>query len=209
MNDVWARDTGRLAIAVGCVAAASALSLGVYFVAGGGPFGAINDIGNGATGILGGWLAWRLRHRVGGHVRALGIAAAIAGGALTVVGSALVISGTTGFLYAGLVSSLGFAGLGTWLLILNRSEGAADWPRGLRSAGMAAGALMAIGFSVLPAIPMGLDDMGTAPGWVWIGFLSWLGTYVALPAWAVWLGSHESAFVGRAGSAPSASAATD
>ena len=49
---------------------------------------------------------------------------AVAGAALTVVGSALVVSGTTGFFLAGLVSSLGFAGIGAWLVAANRSDAA-------------------------------------------------------------------------------------
>jgi hypothetical protein len=30
--------------------------------------------------------------------------------------------------------------------------------------------------------------MATAPGWVWIGFLGWLGIFVVYPAWAIWMG---------------------
>ena len=37
---------------------------------------------------------------------------------------------------------------------------------------------MAVGIVTVPGIPLGLDDMETAPAWVWIGFVSWLGTYV-------------------------------
>jgi hypothetical protein len=37
---------------------------------------------------------------------------------------------------------------------------------------------------------------------VWIGFVGWLGTYVAYPAWAIWLGIADS----RAGSRDRATA---
>ena len=47
---------------------------------------------------------------------------------------------------------------------------------------------MAIGVVATPGILLGLDDEATAPAWAWLGFLSWLGTYVAFPAWAIWLG---------------------
>jgi hypothetical protein len=111
MDDVYARSTGRLAIGAGLVAAGTPVCLATYF-AFGGPFGTINDIGNAATGLLGAALALRLRRHVSARSGDLAIAAAIAGAAITVVGSALVISGTTGFLLAGLVSSVGFAGIG-------------------------------------------------------------------------------------------------
>ena len=84
-------------------------------------------------------------------------------------GSTLVVSGTTGCFLAGLVSSVGFAGIGTWLVILNRSDAiAAVLPRRLRSLGIAAGALMALGIAAAPGIVLRLDDMATAPAWVWI-----------------------------------------
>lgn len=188
MDDARARDTGRVALAVGVVAAGSAVCLATYFILRG-PFGTINDIGNAATGILSGWLAWRLRRHVESPFADVAVGAAVVGAAITVVGSVLVVSGTTGFLFAGLVSSVGFAGIGTWLVVMNRSEGVASaWPSRLRAVGVAAGALMAVGIATVPGILLGLDDMATAPAWVWIGFISWLGTYVAYPAWAIWTG---------------------
>jgi hypothetical protein len=192
MDDAHARDTGRLALAVGTVAAGSAVCLATYFAVGG-PFGTINDLGNAATGVLSGWLAWRLRRQITSRRANVAVGAALVGAAITVIGSVLVVSDTTGFLFAGLVSSVGFAGIGTWLVVANRSAGAGPgWSRGLRALGVAAGGLMALGVVSAPGIPLRLDDMATAPAWVWIGFLSWLGTYVALPAWAIWMGTGQS-----------------
>ena len=191
MDDTRTRDTGRLGLAVGVVAAGSAVCLATYFAVGG-PFGTFNDIGNAATGILSGWLAWRLRGHVASRTARIVTGAALVGAAITVVGSALVISGTTGFLFAGLVTSVGFAAIGTWLVVTSNGGGeAAAWPRRLRSLGIAAGALMAVGVVLAPGIPLRLDDMETAPAWVWIGFVSWLGTYVVYPAWAIWMGLAE------------------
>ena len=187
MNEARTRDTGRHALAVGVVGAGSAVCLATYFVVGG-PFGTINDLGNAATGILSGWLAWRLRRQIPGRTADAAVGAALVGSALTVVGSALVVSGTTGFFFAGLVSSVGLAGIGTWLVVLNRSTHAAAWPGGLRALGVAAGALMALGVVTAPGIVLGLDDMATAPAWVWIGLMSWLGIYAAYPAWAISMG---------------------
>jgi hypothetical protein len=208
MDDARGRDTGSLALAVGVVAAGSAVFLATYFVAQG-PFGTINDIGNAATGILSGWLAWGLRRQLSGRAADVAVGAALVGGAIAVVGSALVVSGTTGFLFAGLVSSVGFAGIGAWLVALNRSAGTAGWPRRVRAVGVAAGALMAFGVVTAPGILLGLDDMATAPVWVWIGFLSWLGIYVAYPVWAIWLGLFESRIAAHAPTTPAGMAVID
>ena len=198
MDEAGARSTGRLAMAVGVVAAGSAVCLGTYFAVGG-PFGTINDIGNAATGVLSGWLALRLRRQIPGRAGDVAAGVALAGAAFTVVGSALVVVGTTGFLLAGLVSSLGFAGIGAWLVVVNRgTRDVASWPPRLRALGVAAGALMAVGVVMAPGIPLRLDDMATAPTWVWIGFVGWLGTYVAYPAWAIWMGNiQRRSFDGR------------
>lgn len=188
MNEVGDRDTGRLAIAVGAAAAGSAACLAVFSLVQG-PFGTINDIGNAATGLLSGLLIWRVRREIGAGAVVVG--SALVGAALTVAGSALVISGTTGFLFAGLVSGVGFAGIGASIVTLNRSSAAVGpWPRGIRRLGVAAGALMAVGCVLLPGIALGLDDTATAPGWVWIGFLGWFGTFVLYPAWAIGLGTE-------------------
>jgi hypothetical protein len=185
-------DAGRIALAIGAVAIGSATCLATYFAVGG-PFGTINDIGNGAIGVLSGVLAWRLRGTRRSALETAALGAAVAGAAVTVVGSTLVVSGTTGFLLAGLVSSLGFAGIGSWLAVASREGGAAAALHGpSRRFGVVAGALMATGVLSIPGILNGFDDLSTAPGWVWAGFLSWLGIYVAYPAWAIRAGAHAS-----------------
>ena len=187
MNEAQHQDTGRLAGAIGIAAASSAACLATYFTVGG-PFGTINDIGNAATGVLSAALAWRLRRQIAGRAANVSVAAAIVGAGLTVAGSTLVVSGTTGFFFAGLVSSVGFAGIGAWLVVLNKGDAmAAVTPRRLRSLGIAAGALMALGIAAAPGIFLGLDDMAAAPAWAWIGLFGWLGIFVVYPAWAIWL----------------------
>ncbi len=79
----------------------------------------------------------------------------------------------------------------------------------LRRVGVVAGALMAIGILMVPGILQRLDDMATAPPWVWIGYLGWLGVYVALPAWAIWLGVVEMRKAPQAGSIAAGSAVTE
>jgi len=191
MNEARPQDTGRLALAIGITAAGSAVCLATYFAVQG-PFGTINDIGNAATGVLSAGLAWRLRRQIPGRAGNLAVGVTIAGAGLAVAGSTLVVSGTTGYFFAGLVSSVGFAGIGAWLVALNESEMMAVIPpRRLRSLGIAAGALMALGIAAVPGILLGLDDMTAAPAWVWIGLLGWLGIFVAYPAWAFWLAAVE------------------
>jgi hypothetical protein len=192
MDEADARDTGRLALAIGVVAVGSAACLTTYFVVGG-PFGAFNDIGNAAIGVLSAVLAWRLRRHLAGRAQDRAVATAIGGSAIAVAGSALVVSGTTGWFFAGLVSTVGFAGIGTWLVAMNRgADPTVAWPRRLRSLGIIAGALMVVGIVALPGVLLGLDDPDGAPAWAWLGFVGWLGIYVAYPAWAVWLGIVET-----------------
>jgi hypothetical protein len=191
MDEARRQDTGRLALAIGIAAAGSAACLATYFAVQG-PFGTINDIGIAATGVLSAGLAWRLRHQIRGRASDLSVGTAILGAGLTVAGSALVVSGTTGYFLAGLVSSVGFAGIGAWLVVLNRGDAlGTDLPRSLRTLGLAAGALMALGIIAAPGIVLRLDDMAAAPAWVWIALVGWLGIFVAYPAWAIWLASVE------------------
>jgi hypothetical protein len=197
MDQTRSRETARLALATGITAAGSAISLATFYAVQG-PFGTINDLANAGIGLLSAALAWRLRHELSGGARNLAVGAAVAGAVLTVVGSSLVVSDATGFFFAGLVSCVGFAGIGAWLLALTASDRAAAWPSRLRTLGRAAGLLMALGVAVAPGIALGLDAMGSAPGWIWIGMIGWLGTFVVFPAWAIWMGLVEMRAAGRA-----------
>lgn len=179
----------RLAVTAGIVGYLSVTSLAVFFAVAG-PFGTINDVGNALFGILSAALAIALRPVLDGTSTAtLATGAAIVGAGLTVVGSALVISGATGFFLAGLVSSVGFAFIGLWLIAAGRSMASRQgWPPRLATLAIVAGVTMAIGFVTAPGIALGLDDMDNAPGWVWIGFIGWLGAFFLFPGWWIWLG---------------------
>jgi hypothetical protein len=191
-------DTGRdrsvagVAVATGVVALISVASLALLYTVGK-PFGAINDWTVGVVGLLSGLLAAMIRSRgvagsPGPGTVSTGVAAI--GAVIVAAGAALVISKTTGFVLAGLVESLGFALIGLWLIVLNRSMGsAAGSPGRLRSLGLAAGIIMALGFVVTPGIAMGLDDANTAPGWIWIGFVGWVGIFFLYPVWSIWFGN--------------------
>jgi hypothetical protein len=105
--------SGWLALAVSVVAIASLVSLVLLFAAGE-PFGFANDVGNALIGILSALLAWQLVATRGMGIAAVG--AAVIGAVVSVIGSWLVITDTTGFFLAGLVSSVGFALIGACLL---------------------------------------------------------------------------------------------
>jgi len=162
------------AAVLAAVAVASCISLILFFVVGG-PFGTINDLGNGTLAVLCGVLAFAL-YAPG---RTAATTVAVAGAATSVLGSFLVISETTGYFLAGLVSAFGFALFGLYLVHLSRSE---DLPTS-RSA-FTAGAVMALGIVNVPGILQGMDDQDTAPTWLLAAGVCWAGTYLLLPIWA-------------------------
>lgn len=176
----------RLAGGVGLVGPLSAASL-VTFFAVGGPFGAVNDVGNAVLGVLAGSLAVAChRARVpGGTAGIVGTAAAVTGAALTVAGSYLVMSETTGYYLAGLVSATGFGLVGSWLAHASLRTGQPALPGNLRTLGVAAGSVMALGLVSIPGVIEGIDDMETAPAWLVASGIGWLGTYALMPAWAL------------------------
>jgi hypothetical protein len=161
-----------IAFALGVTALASGASLIVFFAVGG-PFGRINDVGNATVGVLGAALA------VVTLERAAWVWLAALGATLTIVGSVLVITDITGYFFAGLVSALGFALIGTWLFGIARSESARS------RLGMAAGLLMMLGYVDIAGILQGQDNQDTAPAWLLAAGVGWAGTYLLMPIWAV------------------------
>jgi hypothetical protein len=188
---VSVRTVAAVALALGTVLLFSLVTLALFFAVGG-PFGGLNDWSIGVSGVLAAAFVLAIRSSgLGDATVSGGILAAVAvvGAVLVVVGAWLVISDTTGFLLAGLVESFGFALFGCWLIALSRSMATTgDWPRPLPTLGYATGILLVVGLIVAPAIVMGFDDMDTAPWWVWVGFAGWLGIFVLLPIWSIWLG---------------------
>jgi hypothetical protein len=157
------------------VAVMSWVSLIVFFAAGE-PWGSLNDAGNGLLALLCGGFAVLL-------YRATPVVAtilAVLGAAAGLLGSFLVMSDTTGYFFAGLVSAAGFALIGSWLVVLGR-VGAV--PASLLA--QVAGVVMALGFVQVPGILWGLDDLESAPWWLLASEISWAGTYLLLPLWAL------------------------
>jgi len=185
------RSLGLLALAAGCVGIGAWVSLIVFFVVGA-PFGLINDVGNAALAVLAGVIAVGSLRSSENRSTTLRIATtlAILGMIVAVVGSVLVIFDITGYFLAGLVSAAGFALIGSWLVAVNRSRTGSPVqrlsPRQARL-GIVAGAVMAIGFVNVPGILMGIDDMDAAPRWLLAAGICWMGTYLLMPIWSIWL----------------------
>jgi len=163
-----------VAQALTAAAVATWASLIIFFIVGG-PFGTINDLGNGVLAVLCAVLALLL----GPRLRIAATTVATAGAATSVVGSFLVMSDTTGYFFAGLVSAFGFGLIGIWLVVISRSG---DLPAA-RSA-LIAGVVMAIGIINVAGIVSGSDDQNAAPAWLAAAGVCWVGTYLLLPIWA-------------------------
>ena len=184
------RTSAAVAVLLGAVLLLSLIALGLFFAAGG-PFGAINDWMIGIAGVLTIALVLTVRRPANSTsgLDWLTRALAIIGSVIVVVGSALVISETTGFLLAGLVESLGFALVGLWLITLNRSN---DRPLNrLQRLGITAGVVMSIGLATIPAIAVGTDDANTAPAFVWLAFVGWFGIFLLFPIWSIAVGREQ------------------
>jgi hypothetical protein len=178
---------GRVALATAVVSLLAVLSL-ITFYAVGGAFGFLNDVANGLIGLLSLALAWLwVRNRRGGW-STLAIAFASLGAIVMVLGSLLIIVDITGWYLAGLVSSVGSALLGIWLLIANRlHRSTPELPRGLIVLGMTTGIFMIIGWLALAGVIARIDDPQLAPLYVNAGLLNWMGTYLLYPVWCLWL----------------------
>lgn len=153
----------------------------IVFAIAGEPWGTLNDIATGLLAILVAQFVWSTR----GHWRPPGwaLCAGLVGATVAVLGSALVVFHVTGWFLAGLVTTLGFAGVGTWLLAVNRRES---------FMATITGALMTTGVIVLPGVLLRYDDIVHAPFWIYAGFISWLGILL-FPWWAVRIAGRQAA----------------
>jgi hypothetical protein len=169
---------GWVAMALAAVCVLSVLSLILLFVAGE-PFGRINDVGNALMGVVSVVLAVLLARQAGGSV---GVTIAVIGAAFAAYGSWLVMSGTTGFMLAGFVSTIGFGFIGLWLATVAWSPAASElWGGSLVLARIAAVAMVVGGLFAVPGALMRIDAFDAIPGWLWLFSLGWLGVYVLYP----------------------------
>ena len=181
------RTVSRLALITAIITWLGVISLFIFF-AFGGPFGFLNDVANGLVGLLSLALSWLwVRNRRSGW-STLAIALAALGGIVMVIGSLLIIFDITGWYLSGLVSTIGSALIGIWLLIANRlHRRAPELPPGLIKLGMTAGIFMIIGWLAIPGVIARIDVPQLAPWYVSAGLGNWMGTYLLYPAWCLWL----------------------
>jgi hypothetical protein len=175
-------DVARIALTTGLTAGLAAAALALLFIVGG-PFGRVNDVLNAAIGVLSAILAIVVYRAIGGSPTAIGLA--VAGAAITVVGSWLVMTGTTGFQLAGFVSAIGFALIGAWLVASLAGPLGQSLSPGLVRFGFAAAGLMIVGLIGIAGVALGIDSAADTPWWLWLYGIGWLGTYVAYPAWCL------------------------
>src|SRR5690349_21844162 len=134
---------GRLAITTG-ISGLLALVLLILFFTVGGPFGTLNDIFNGLTGLLSGALAIGLSRQF--QTGKIWLIFSSLGTLFAVIGSVLVIYEITGWYLAGLYTSMGYALIGLWLLGFNhRARQVQDWPQRLIRLGLIAAIIMMLG----------------------------------------------------------------
>jgi hypothetical protein len=145
-------------------------------------------VANGLIGLLSLALAWLwVRNRRSGWAT-VSIAAAALGAIVMVMGSLLIIFDITGWYLAGLVSSVGSALVGIWLLIANRlHRRAPELPGGLIFLGITTAIFMIVGWLALAGVSARIDDPQLAPWYVNAGLGNWMGTYLLYPAWCLWL----------------------
>lgn len=196
------RATGLLAGVTGGVLIAGILCLMVFYAIGG-IWGTVNDAANAVAALLSVGLAWRLNQPAPAPRGWWGLATAGAGAAIAVIGSALVMSGRTGWYLAGLWTSLGYALLGLWLWQANAAP-AGRLPRRLVTFGRLTGAFMALGVLAIPGLLAGVEVAETAPWWAHAGFAGGLGWVLLYPLWCLWLaraltaaGARQPAFAPR------------
>jgi hypothetical protein len=171
-----------LALIIAAAAAIAAIVLFAIFSVAGEPFGLLNDAANGVFAFLAAGAGWAMRDRIGRGVAAL----ATAGAVVAIVGSALTMTSTTGWILAGFVSSVGFGLIGPAVVAATAELAHESRVTGrVATLGRATGWLMTLG--VLAVVPAALryDSFDATPVWAWAVYVSWFGTYFGYPAWAI------------------------
>jgi hypothetical protein len=171
-----------LALILAAGAAIAAIVLFAIFSVAGEPFGLLNDAANGVFALLAALAAWAMRDRIGRGAAGL----ALVGAVVAIVGSALTMTGATGWILAGFVSTIGFGLIGPAVVAASAALAREGRVAGrVARLGRATGWLMTLG--VLAVVPSALryDSIDATPVWAWAIYVSWFGTYLGYPAWAI------------------------
>ena len=180
---------GRIAYATGGSIILAAILLGVFFAVGE-PFGTLNDIFSGISGILCGVLAWMLytqHYAKFPSMSQIALAFAVIGAFVVALGTILVVFRITGWVLAGWYSTAGYALIGIWLVMfcysmLNNTA----LPHQLTMFGLIVGLVMAVGLVALPGVLNKVDTMDALPGYLNISYIGYLGD-ILFPIWSIWL----------------------
>ena len=179
--------SGRLAVITGLFGLLALVLLILFFMIGD-PFGTLNDLCNGITGVLSGLLAWNLFNKF--HTERIFFIFALIGALVVVIGSVLVIYEITGWYLAGLFTSVGYALIGLWVAALNYSVRQLNlWSQRLVKFGLISGLIMALGLLAIPAIINRIDAWEMGPWYVnYVGLLGSLGELLLYPLWCILAG---------------------
>lgn len=190
MDSLSSRVINRLTITIAVVAIVSIVSLILFFIFGG-FWGPLNDLTIAVFALLSAALAWMLHpffRTQSPRLSYFMLIAAIAGAVIASIGSALVMSGTTSWQFAGSVNALGFAFIGIWLFAFNYHVRLTDaFPQNLTRLGQISGALSALGLLNVLGIFGIVDSQSDA---YWLLNLAQAGSLgeILLLVWIVWLG---------------------
>jgi len=174
-----------LAFAVAAITLLGLALLILMYMFSSGSLGMLNDICISIAALLTVALAWTLYplHQARSPQLALPVfILVIVGAVIVVVGSVLSISGTTGFILAGLYMMAGNALLGLWLLSLNQGS---PWPHGLVVLGLITGAVMTLGLAAVPGIFTGTDSFESSSWLTWVGQMGFFGWAILYPIWCL------------------------
>lgn len=174
-----------LAFAVAAVTLLGLVLLVLMYVLSSATFGILNDIVIGIAALLSVALARALHSQHLARSTQLATPAlilTILGAVIVIVGSALSISGKTGFILAGLFMMVGNALIGLWLLSLNQG---APWGHGLAVFGLVTGAVMALGLAAIPGILTRTDSFEASSWLTWVGQMGFFGWSILYPIWCL------------------------
>jgi hypothetical protein len=193
-NNVSLNVIGWVAIATGISGLLGFIFIIIFFTVGQ-PFGTLNDILIGLTAILSVILFWMIYTEYHRQFPLLGKVALIIptiGAILVLVGSVLVISGTTGWFLSGQYMAAGNALIGLWLLIMSFSALRGNsLPHSLVIFGLICGVILTLGLVTIPGILRGIDSQEyefSIFNSIW--WSSSLGYLALFPIWCILLGRN-------------------
>lgn len=193
IGSISSAGIGWSAIATGAAAILAVIFLALMY-AGKPAFGRLNDVFNSLIGIFSVVLAYMLYVEFPAKAPVLSqipLRLVALGAIFTLIGSFLVMSGSTGFVLAGWYTGIGNALIGLWLsLFCLTMQGGEQLPYSLVRFGIITGGFMVFGLIGIFGIVAKADSLESMPKYLYVAFFSYLGTYILYPIWAILLGRY-------------------